>query len=183
MAERPILNRTATFAAFRFDLVARELRKHDMKLPLEEQPARLLCALVERAGSIISREELHKSLWADDLHVNFNHGLNNSINKLRLVLGDDPAKPRFIETLSRRGYRFVAPVEIILSAAKPCTPAVDALAGKPSIPECSEVNSILELPSRAQFGHEPRSLNKKLIFIGATVASLLIATILFVAVR
>jgi DNA-binding winged helix-turn-helix (wHTH) protein len=184
LAEPHILNRTCTFAAFRFDLVARELRKHDTKLRLEEQPARLLCALVEQAGSVVSREELHKALWGDDLHVNFDHGLNNTINKLRLVLGDDPSKPRFIETLSRRGYRFVAPVEMIPSAPEPCTPpALDALAGNPPVLESSEVNSNIELPSGAQFTPEPRSLKKKLIFSVAIAASLLMATILFTDAR
>lgn len=99
------------FGQFRFDLSSHELRRHGTKLPLEQKAAQLLCALIDGEGTVVSRQELHILLWANGVHVDFDHGLNKCINKLRLVLGDDPSKPRFIETLSRRGYRFIAPIE------------------------------------------------------------------------
>ena len=105
--------RSAVFGQFRFDLATRELRKHGTKIRLEEKAGRLLCVLIDSSGTIVSRQELHEVLWPNGVHVDFNHGLNNCINKLRLLLGDDSSKPRFIETLSRRGYRFIAPIEIL----------------------------------------------------------------------
>jgi DNA-binding winged helix-turn-helix (wHTH) protein/tetratricopeptide (TPR) repeat protein len=107
---------TASFGPFRFDLSIRELRKHGTRLRLEEKPAQVLQRLLENAGAVVSRQELHKLLWPDGIHVDFDHGLDKSINRLRAVLGDDCDQPRYIETLSRRGYRFVARVDFISPA-------------------------------------------------------------------
>jgi DNA-binding winged helix-turn-helix (wHTH) protein len=111
MADTDDSRRFAIFGQFRFDLSSHELRRHGTKLPLEEKAAQLLCALIDGGGTVVSRQNLHRLLWPNGVHVDFDHGLNKCINKLRLVLGDDPSKPRFIETLSRRGYRFIAPIE------------------------------------------------------------------------
>ncbi len=104
--------RLAQFGQFELNLDSRELSKDGIRIRLEVKPAQLLCVLVERAGELVSRKDLMELLWADGEHVDFDHGLNKSINKLRLALGDEPSKPVYIETLSRRGYRFIASVSI-----------------------------------------------------------------------
>ena len=81
-----------------------------MRIRLPQQPIQVLCLLVERPGEIITREELRKLLWPADVFVDFDQGLNKSILKLREALGDSPGSPRYIETIPRIGYRFIAPV-------------------------------------------------------------------------
>ncbi len=99
------------FGAFEADLGVRELRKNGRRLKLQEQPFGVLSVLLERAGSIVSREELRQRLWPADTFVDFDHSLNTAVNKLREVLGDSAGSPRFIETVARRGYRFVAEIQ------------------------------------------------------------------------
>lgn len=108
--------RQALFGPFQFDLISRELRKNGVRLPLEDKPAKVLTTLVMRPGVLVSREELQEQLWPGGEHVDYSHGLNKSVNKLRFALGDAPGKPRYIETLSRRGYRFLAPVQLVSEA-------------------------------------------------------------------
>src|SRR6202790_3205219 len=103
---------------FEIDLKAFELRKHGLRLKLAEQPFQILAILLEQAGEVITRDELRERLWPGDTFVDFDHGLNNAVMRLREALGDSPDKPRFIETLPRRGYRFIAPVEEIHTAPK-----------------------------------------------------------------
>ena len=98
------------FDAFEADLHAGELRKHGMRLKLSGQPFQVLVILLQRAGEVVTREELHQALWPADTFVDFDHGLNTAINKVRAALGDSGNSPRFVETLARRGYRFIAPV-------------------------------------------------------------------------
>jgi Tol biopolymer transport system component/DNA-binding winged helix-turn-helix (wHTH) protein len=102
----------AVFGSFRLNLSTRELTKNGLTLPLEDQPAQVLSFLIERAGVLVSREDLRQLLWPNGVHVDYEHGVHKSINKLRTVLGDDPAAPRLIATLRGRGYRFIGPVEI-----------------------------------------------------------------------
>jgi len=101
----------ARFGTFELDLAAGELRKNGAKLRLQEQPFQVLALLLERAGEVITREELRQKLWPADTFVDFDHSLNTAVNKLREVLGDSASSPRYIETLARRGYRFIAPVQ------------------------------------------------------------------------
>jgi TolB-like protein/DNA-binding winged helix-turn-helix (wHTH) protein len=103
---------------FEIDLKAFELRKHGLRLKLAEQPFQILAILLEQPGEVITRDELRERLWPGDTFVDFDHGLNNAVMRLREALGDSPDKPRFIETLPRRGYRFIAPVKEIHSAPK-----------------------------------------------------------------
>lgn len=103
--------RIARFGVFELDLTAGELRKNGRKLRLQEQPFQILALLLERAGDVVTREELRQKLWAADTFVDFDHGLNTAVNKLREVLGDSASTPRYIETLARRGYRFIAPLQ------------------------------------------------------------------------
>ena len=102
--------RLVRFGTFEVDLPAGELRKSGVKLRLTGQPFQVLTILLERPGEVVTREELQKRLWPDTF-VDVDHNLNTAINRIREVLGDSAESPRFVETLPRRGYRFVAPVE------------------------------------------------------------------------
>jgi DNA-binding winged helix-turn-helix (wHTH) protein len=104
-------SRVARFGVFELDLNAGELRKSGVKLRLQGQPFQVLALLLERAGEVVTREELQQKLWPSDTFVDFDHSLNTAINKVREVLGDSASSPRYVETLARRGYRFIAPVQ------------------------------------------------------------------------
>ena len=112
------------FGVFEMDFETGELRKHGMQVRLQKQPFQVLTVLLEHAGEVVSREELQKELWAADTFVDFDHGLNKAINKIREALGDSAESPRFLETVSRRGYRFLAEVKDVDagSAAVPRPP-------------------------------------------------------------
>jgi len=101
------------FGAFEVDLRAGELRRNGSKVKLQEQPFQVLAMLLERVGEVVPREELQKKLWPADTFVDFDHGLNKAINKIRQALGDSAESPRYVETLGRRGYRFIAPVDVV----------------------------------------------------------------------
>ncbi len=96
---------------FELDLSAGELRKNGVKLRLQGQPFQVLALLLEREGEVVTRDELRQTLWPSDTFVDFDHGLNTAINKVREALGDSASNPRYVETLARRGYRFIAPVQ------------------------------------------------------------------------
>jgi len=106
-------NQIFRFGVFEADRGSGELRKSGMRVRIQEQPFQALLMLVERPGEVVSREELRQKLWPADTFVDFDHGLNTIINKLREVLGDSASSPRFIETLAKRGYRFLAAVEVV----------------------------------------------------------------------
>src|SRR6516225_8552458 len=109
--EQPAANlKTVQFGLFEVDLLARELRKSGIKIKLHDQPFQVLTVLLERPGEIVTREELHSRLWPSDTFVDFDLSLNSAVKKLRQALGDESDNPRFVETLYRRGYRFIAPV-------------------------------------------------------------------------
>jgi len=93
------------------DLTAAELHKSGMKMRLQGQPFQVLTLLLERAGEVVTREELQQKLWPSDTFVDFDHSLNTAINKVREALGDSASSPRYVETLARKGYRFIAPLQ------------------------------------------------------------------------
>jgi TolB-like protein/DNA-binding winged helix-turn-helix (wHTH) protein len=105
--------RVIRFGVFELDLRTSELRKFGHKLPIQGQPIQILILLTERAGELVTREELHQKLWPADTYVDFEHGLNAAVKRLRQALNDSADSPRFVETLPRRGYRFIAPVETV----------------------------------------------------------------------
>src|SRR6201984_3354221 len=124
MAVQPNSNRIARFGVFELDLNTGELRKGGVKLRLQGQPVQVLTLLLERAGDVVTREELREKLWASDTFVDFDHSLNTAINKVREALGDSASTPRYVETLARRGYRFIAPVQgPVQSPPQNATPA------------------------------------------------------------
>jgi DNA-binding winged helix-turn-helix (wHTH) protein len=106
----PAATRVLRFGAFEADLHARELRKQGMHVKLQEQPFQVLAFLLEHAGEIVTRDQLRQKLWPANTFVDVDNSLNAIINRLREALGDSAESPRFVETLPRRGYRFVAPV-------------------------------------------------------------------------
>jgi len=116
MEEQTRSPRVLRFGAFEADVRAGELRKHGLKIKLQEQPFQILAMLLERPGEVVTREQLRQKLWPADVFVDFDQGLNNAIKKLRLALGDSADNPRFVETLARHGYRFIAPVDGIQRA-------------------------------------------------------------------
>jgi TolB-like protein/DNA-binding winged helix-turn-helix (wHTH) protein len=103
--------RTALFGPYALDLRSGELRKFGTRVKMGEQAFQILCLLLERPGEMVSREELRAKLWADDTFVDFDHGLNSAVQRLRDCLSDSAGKPRWIETIPRRGYRFIGQVE------------------------------------------------------------------------
>jgi DNA-binding winged helix-turn-helix (wHTH) protein len=101
----------ARFGAFEADLTSGELRKNGVLLRLQEQPFHVLGILLENPGEVVTRESLRSRLWPSDTFVDFDHSLNTAVNKLREALGDSAANPVFVQTIARRGYRFIAPVQ------------------------------------------------------------------------
>jgi TolB-like protein/DNA-binding winged helix-turn-helix (wHTH) protein/tetratricopeptide (TPR) repeat protein len=115
------------FGLFQLDLKAGELRKSGVKVKLQDQPLRVLTVLVEHAGQVVTRDELQQRVWPTDVYVTFDQGLNNAIKKVRDALGDSAENPRFVETVARRGYRFIAPISVgpeLVGAAR-IEPGVD----------------------------------------------------------
>jgi TolB-like protein/DNA-binding winged helix-turn-helix (wHTH) protein/Flp pilus assembly protein TadD len=105
------------FGVFELDLRAGELRKRGLRVRLQQQPFQVLAMLLEHPGQVVGREELQKKLWPADTFVDFDHGLNKAINKIRAALGDSAESPRFVETVARRGYRFLADVRLADAAS------------------------------------------------------------------
>jgi DNA-binding winged helix-turn-helix (wHTH) protein len=103
--------RRVRFGQFEMDEHAGELRKEGIKVRLQEQPLQILQILLEHPGEVVTREELRKRVWPTDTFVDFDHGINNAVKRLREALGDTAETPRYIETLPRRGYRFVERIQ------------------------------------------------------------------------
>src|SRR5580704_8647325 len=137
------------FGVFEVDAASGELRKSGVRLRLQDQPFQVLIVLLGRAGEIVTREELRQKLWPADTFVDFDHSLNTIINKLREVLGDSATNPRFIETLAKRGYRFLPAVETvaigIIEATVSLSEAQDPIAKSP--PTTSLLTRSEDLPS------------------------------------
>jgi DNA-binding winged helix-turn-helix (wHTH) protein len=127
--------RLIRFAVFEVDLAAGELRKNGARLRLQEQPFQVLVVLLENAGRVVTREDLRQKIWPADTFVDFDHSLNTAVAKIRDVLGDSANSPRFVETLARRGYRFIAPVNGIeaLAAKSPDAAASIGIALLPGL--------------------------------------------------
>ena len=143
-------SRRRLFGSFEADLRSGELRKNGKTVRLQAQPFQLLVMLLERPGELVTREEIRQKLWSADTFVDFDSSLGTAVNKIREVLGDSAAEPRFVETLPRRGYRFVAAV----------TAVVEPEESKPPVPEEEE-------PQK-----EP---SRRLIWAGASLAFLVAA--------
>jgi len=127
-------SRLFRFGVYEVDEASGELRKSGVRIRLQDQPFQALTLLIERPGELVTRDELRQRLWSGDTFVDFDHGLNTVINKLREVLGDSASQPRYIETLARRGYRFVYPVEVANSQASVPPVVQTSAVGAPAQP-------------------------------------------------
>ena len=137
------------FGPFEVNLQAGELRKNGMRLRLSGQPFQILAVLLERPGEVVTREELHSKLWQSDTFVDFDHGLNNAIARIREVLDDSSDTPRYVETIPRRGYRFIAPLaDVQPAAATPST--AEPRVVSPQSPDARDVASVEITPSRTK---------------------------------
>ena len=131
----PFAARTVRFGPFEFDGASGELRKQGIRIRLQPRPVAILRTLLEEPGGVVTREELRRRLWPEDTFVDFESGDNTAVNRLRLALGDSADHPRYIETLSRTGYRFIghvvppagpAPVEPAIAEPVPVAPSQTA---------------------------------------------------------
>ena len=108
---RPVTTDPLRFGVFEIDPSARELRKHGVRIKLQDQPFAVLLILLEKPGQLVTKEELQQRLWPADTFVEFDKVIYNAMKRLREALGDEAETPRYVETLPRRGYRFIAPVQ------------------------------------------------------------------------
>ncbi len=167
------------FGVFEADVIHGELRRQGIRIKLNAQPFQVLLMLLERPGEVLTREEISRGLWPDGTFVDSEHGVNSAINRIRDALGDKAANSRFVETLARRGYRFVAPVErIMLDDSVPLAAEVP-LVSKPRSPVPAEVQSgygILasphELPRTSHTVVQTLFLLLQLMYLGFYIGAL-----------
>ncbi len=158
------------FGVFEVDLRSGELHKHGIKIKLHDQPFQVLAMLLEHPGELVTREQLHQKLWAADTFVDFDVGLNSAIKRLRDALGDSAESPRYIETLPRRGYRFIASVEDDIPAIPPgLLPSI----GTGQAEAASFAKPAEDAPAAAKAGLRPRNLGGLALAAGAGIALLL----------
>ena len=131
MASLPSSTHIVSFAGFTADLRSGELYKNGVKVRLERQPFQVLAILLERPRELVSRDELRNRVWPQDTFVDFDHALNTAITKIRVALGDDADNPRFVETVPRRGYRFMAALEPLVVTPQPAPPKEQIKPPKP----------------------------------------------------
>jgi DNA-binding winged helix-turn-helix (wHTH) protein len=153
------------FGPYEADLHTREFWKFGTRVKLVGQPFEILAVFVSRPGELITRDELRERLWPQETFVDFNHGLNAAVNKLRDVLSDSAEDPKYIETLPRRGYRFIAKVE---RGAEP-----EPAPLPPVVPVVPEPASLPLVPPKAEPVAKPRT-RRPLIWVGVAVAALLV---------
>src|ERR1700690_2593361 len=132
MEALPGRSQIVRFGVFEADLERRELRKSGVRFKLHDQPFEILTLLLERAGEVVTREEIRQRLWPGNTFVEFDNGLNVAVKKLRTALSDDADNPRFIETVPRCGYRFIAPVSVTSSIVAPSVSAMSAPVESPA---------------------------------------------------
>jgi TolB-like protein/DNA-binding winged helix-turn-helix (wHTH) protein len=166
-SDRP---RRVRFGVFEADFHAGELTKRGLRVRLQRQPFQLLAMLLEKPGELVTREELRGRLWAGTV-VDFDHGLNKAINKIREALGDSAENPRFLETVARRGYRFLADVTVIDTPAdRPPETPIDAPA-RPEDPDLGRLTDAGALPKRPSRPVASRPFGIGLALVSAAAVS------------
>src|SRR5687768_10501565 len=153
------------FGVFEANFRSGELRKNGNRIKLQEKPLQVLSVLVEQPGELVGREELQKRLWPSDVFVDFDNGLNTAVNKLREALGDSADSPRFIETVPRRGYRFIAGIEVVTESA------AAAAVGSSSAPVAAIAEPLEASPATTEPPLPPARLSPRRVI---TVAILLV---------
>jgi TolB-like protein/DNA-binding winged helix-turn-helix (wHTH) protein/Tfp pilus assembly protein PilF len=162
------------FGAYEVDSRTGELRKNGMRIRCQEQPIQVLVALLERPGELLTREELRQRVWPEDTFVDFDHALNTAVKKIRAALNDEADSPRYLETVPRRGYRFIAPVqtEMTLARTPEEIPAENRLNnGKPYRPRPaadSTTSDACTLPLEVQETHRP-VINRRVLLLAAAL--------------
>lgn len=145
------------FGVFEADQATGELRKQGRRVQLQGQPFDILIMLLERSGEVVSRSSIQERLWPEGTFVDFDHSLNTAVNKIRDVLGDSASSPRFVETLARRGYRFIAPVEVEGSAGASSDSGARSAQGLSAKPQATQAidnsSSFLTAPHEVPQGH------------------------------
>jgi TolB-like protein/DNA-binding winged helix-turn-helix (wHTH) protein/tetratricopeptide (TPR) repeat protein len=167
------------FGAYELNLQSGELRKKGVRLKLAGQPIQLLAVLVERAGEVVSREELRSKLWLVDTFVDFDHGLNNAVARIREVLNDSSENPRYIETIPRRGYRFIGQLQ---SAQQPAVVPAEAEPATCGAQEATEQTLSVAFPQQTSSDSQdqitrPARPPFKLALVGAAVIALFAASL------
>ncbi|PYT08605.1 MAG: hypothetical protein DMF60_04435, partial [Acidobacteria bacterium] len=159
MQPLPESPKSVRFGLFAVDFSAAELRKRGGKVMLQDQPFKVLALLLRRPGELVTREELQQALWPADTFVEFDESLNKVIQKIRQALADSSDNPRFIETIPRRGYRFIAPVEV-LGQDEPESQSGEQLPPEPK-------KAVGAFPDRGR-----RLRRQRILWIGAAAAAL-----------
>jgi TolB-like protein/DNA-binding winged helix-turn-helix (wHTH) protein/Tfp pilus assembly protein PilF len=184
MKQPAISSRLVRFGIYEVDLATSELRKQGRKIKLQEQPCRILAILLEQRGEVVTREELRKRLWSDDTFVDFDHSLNTAIMRLREALSDSSDNPRFIETLPRHGYRFIAPVEEV-APPEQARQIDGANVPAPESQSAAADSGSVSLPPLEAVQHQPKTkqipLRRAVVVGGLLVA--VVSTLLAVSVR
>ena len=162
--QTPLEARRIRFGPYEADLRSRELRKHGNKVRLQEQPFQVLAMLLERPGDLVTRDELRSRLWPQDTFVDFDVGLNTAIKRLRDALNERAGEPRYIETLPRRGYRFIAPVEDVVPA--------------PPKAVLSQIDAVPPLEPPPAENHAERRQFLRLLWVSGFAAAALLAVLL-----
>jgi cholera toxin transcriptional activator len=164
------------FGAFEADASTGELRRRGIRIKLNAQPFQVLSMLLERPGELLTREEISKELWPEGTFVDYDHGVSSAVNRIREALGDSAGNPRFVETLARRGYRFVAPVERIGEEDEPPSSMLSEqeppVPGAAPHPRSRILASAEDLPSTASHVVERLFLLFQLMYLGFYVGAL-----------
>src|SRR5436190_10498688 len=129
-------NGIARFGVFELNLADLKLSRNGREVGLQQQPALLLSELVANAGQLVTREQLKDRIWPSGTYVEFDYGLNTTVNRVRRALRDSASEPRYIETVPKQGYRFIAPVEITrVDVEQAAQPAAESVPAQPQVPE------------------------------------------------
>ncbi|MGB7849358.1 MAG: winged helix-turn-helix domain-containing protein, partial [Candidatus Sulfotelmatobacter sp.] len=174
--------RKVRFDAFDVDMRSGEVRKHGIRLKLHRQPFQILSLLLERPGDLVTREELRQKLWPAETFVDFDTGLNSAVKKLRDALCDSAEEPRYIETLPRRGYRFIGQVQNgdLSTGVAP----IESLAGIPLQPDPNEKGLRAERPAEGEVDVRPTGTSRaRLWLVLGGVAALALIAITYVVFR
>jgi TolB-like protein/DNA-binding winged helix-turn-helix (wHTH) protein/Tfp pilus assembly protein PilF len=184
MLESSETPRLARFGLYEVDLRTGELRKQGLKIRLQEKPFQILSILLERRGDVVTRKELRERLWPEDTFVDFDNSLNTAMSKLREALGESAGSPRYVETLTRRGYRFIAPVELQepeAEASKAAFPGPAAPAAIESDPDPVAQTSPLESPAPPAAGPVMTHRRRSWMTVATMGAGLLLGYFFYVA--
>jgi cholera toxin transcriptional activator len=170
----PAPARRYRFGAFEADASTGELRRQGIRVKLNAQPFQVLLMLLEHPGEVLTREEIARTLWSDGTFVDYDHGVNSAVNRIREALGDAATSPRFVETLARRGYRFVAPVESIATESAPSPSPVPLELPQESEPRPGNgiLASLEELPRTSHAVVQSLFLFLQVMYLGFYVGAL-----------